>query len=154
MLHFSIGRSIALVIVLLSLGTGLTAAQSADGQAKRLALKGYDPVSYFVLGKPTEGKENFEFVFDGYRYRFSSPGHMDSFKADPDKYAPQFGGTCTAGLSHGVKIEANPLLWRIIDGKLYVFSGETMPKEVESDPAEVVRKASKNWPTLRDKPIQ
>src|SRR5262245_7250877 len=90
--------------------------------AQRLGLKGYDPVAYFTLGKPTQGKAEFESEFDGATYRFASAENRDRFKSDPDRYAPQFAGACAGGVSMGAKVEANPEYFLVLDGKLFVFT--------------------------------
>lgn len=85
-----------------------------------IALRGYDTVAYFTLGKPTEGKKAFETKWKGAKWRFSSQQHLDLFVANPEKYAPQYGGYCAYGVAAGnlVKIEVD--LWDIIDDKLYL----------------------------------
>jgi YHS domain-containing protein len=135
------------------LAASTASAQSADPKL-RLSLKGYDPVAYFTAGQPTEGKDTFEMAFDGARYRFASAENMTLFKGDPDKYAPQFSGTCANGLSKGLKVEANPLLWKIVDGKLYVFAGRGVPDQMGTDPAPLIEKAQANWKVLQDRPYQ
>jgi len=57
-----------------------------------LAVKGYDPVAYFTLNKPVEGKKEFEYKWHGATWRFANENHLNRFKADPEKYAPQYGG--------------------------------------------------------------
>jgi hypothetical protein len=57
-----------------------------------IAIKGYDPVAYFNVGEPVKGVEGFEYVWNGARWRFSSAEHRDLFIAEPEKYAPQYGG--------------------------------------------------------------
>ena len=57
------------------------------------------------------------------RYRFANARHRDLFKANPEKYAPQFGGSCAMNMSNGVRREADPTVWVISNGKLYVFAG-------------------------------
>jgi YHS domain-containing protein len=59
---------------------------------KGLAIKGYDPVAYFTLGKPVKGKKEFEYKWQDARWRFSNEDHLNLFKSDPEKYAPQYGG--------------------------------------------------------------
>ena len=59
---------------------------------KGLAIKGYDAVAYFKLGKPVKGKSEFEHKWEGAKWRFSNPEHLNLFVADPQKYAPQYGG--------------------------------------------------------------
>ena len=85
-----------------------------------VAVRGYDTVAYFTLGKPTEGKEAFETEWMGAKWRFASQEHLDLFKASPEKYAPQYGGYCAYGVALGnlVKIEVDR--WDIIDDKLYL----------------------------------
>ena len=46
-----------------------------------LAVKGYDPVSYFTTGKPTAGLAEFSTTYRGATYRFSSAENRDRFIA-------------------------------------------------------------------------
>jgi YHS domain-containing protein len=59
---------------------------------KGLAIKGYDPVAYFTDGKPIEGKKEFEYTWQDAKWRFANKDHLNLFKSDPEKYAPQYGG--------------------------------------------------------------
>jgi YHS domain-containing protein len=59
---------------------------------KGLAIKGYDPVAYFTLGKPIEGKKEFEYKWQDAKWRFVNKDHLNLFKSNPEKYAPQYGG--------------------------------------------------------------
>src|SRR5437879_3946850 len=86
---------------------------------ERLALKGYDPVAYFTDAKPTPGGTAYEYVWDGQRYRFASAQHRDLFKSNPEKYAPQFGGSCAMNMASGIRRESDPSQWVISNGNLY-----------------------------------
>jgi hypothetical protein len=57
-----------------------------------VAIKGYDTVAYFTEGKPVKGKEAFEFEWKGAKWRFANAQHLGMFRADPEAYAPQYGG--------------------------------------------------------------
>ena len=57
-----------------------------------VAIKGYDTVAYFTMGKPVKGDEKYAYEWDGAKWLFSSKAHLDLFAAEPDKYAPQYGG--------------------------------------------------------------
>lgn len=57
-----------------------------------LAIKGYDPVAYFTRGEPTKGSEEFEYEWNGAKWRFATREHLEIFREDPEKYAPQYGG--------------------------------------------------------------
>ena len=111
-----------------------------------LAIKGYDPVAYFTLGKPTKGTPEFAYDWDDHRYLFVSAEHRDRFKAAPVRYAPQFGNYCAMALAKGQVVVANPENWLISDGKLYVFGSPAPagPVLFQSDlPANIV-KANQN----------
>jgi YHS domain-containing protein len=118
-------------------------------QTAPLALKGYDPVAYFTDARPTEGVEQFEVLWDGQRYRFANAQHRELFKANPDKYAPQFGGLCAMNLSNGVKRESDPHNWVISNGNLYVFAGERGMQNFSKTPDEYTAKAAAHLRTLK-----
>jgi len=69
------------------------AAKSPVNQSWRgVAIKGYDPVAYFTLGQPAQGKKEFEYEWQGAKWRFAGQEHLELFKADPEKFAPRYGG--------------------------------------------------------------
>ena len=68
------------------------AKSSINKNWKGLAIKGYDPVAYFTLGKAIEGKKEFEYKWQDAIWRFVNKDHLNLFKSDPKKYAPQYGG--------------------------------------------------------------
>jgi YHS domain-containing protein len=132
-------------------GGSLLGAQDASQAAEpRLALKGYDPVAYFTEGRPMMGKQEFEYMWDEVRYRFASDEHMSMFRSDPDRYAPQFAGSCAMGMSKGVKVEANPENWLISDGRLFVFYPADGPARFQSDREAIAAAADGKWRLLKD----
>ena len=126
-----------------AVGTGSSAAE------KRVALSGYDPVSYFTDGKPEQGSSEFSVAFDDTTYWFKSAEHKAKFSAEPERYAPQFDGYCAMQLSRGIKSEADPEAWTITNGKLYVFSRRPAIAKFQQAPAEISQKAGENWRQLR-----
>jgi YHS domain-containing protein len=129
-------------------------AQGAAPATERLGLKGYDPVAYFTLAAPTPGLADYEYVYDGLRYRFANARHRDLFKANPEKYAPQFGGSCAMNMSNGVRREADPTIWVISNGNLYVFAGTGGADRFRQDPQVAASKAATNWKNLKNTPSQ
>ena len=57
-----------------------------------VAVKGYDPVAYFTLSKPVKGSKKYQYEWMQVTWRFSSGTHRDLFIADPQRYAPRYGG--------------------------------------------------------------
>lgn len=124
-------RWLPLLVVALLAGGAAWAQGMAP--ATHVVLKGYDPVAYFTDGKPMKGAANINYDFDDGRYLFSSAGHRATFAANPDRYAPQFDGLCATGLAMGMTAEADPSVWKIVDGKLYVFSSPKALAMAEKD---------------------
>lgn len=60
--------------------------------ANGVAIKGYDPVAYFTMGRPVKGQQNLQFEWRKAKWFFSSEKHLKLFEEDPAKYAPQYGG--------------------------------------------------------------
>jgi hypothetical protein len=109
-----------------------------------VAIKGYDPVAYFTLGKPTRGRQNIWYEWDERRYLFSSTEHRDLFKADPVRYAPQFPDFCAMSLTRGEIVDANPEYWLVSDGKLYMFGKPVGPKLFQQELAKNVIDANRH----------
>ena len=82
-----------------ALGAVETGSSAAE---KRVALSGYDPVSYFTDGRPEKGSAEYSAAFDDATYWFKSAEHRALFVADPDHYAPQFDGYCAINVSRGI----------------------------------------------------
>jgi YHS domain-containing protein len=116
---------------------GLSGALFA--QSPPVSLKGHDPVAYFTDGRPVKGSASINYDFDDARYLFASQKNRERFASSPERYAPQFAGLCTTGLSMGVKAEADPSVFKIVDGKLYVFSSAQARDMAEQDPSLLAR---------------
>jgi len=137
-------------IVLVAATTSAASFRSFAGEGRSLAIKGYDTVAYFADGKPTLGTPAFEHEWDDHVWRFSSAEHLALFKADPARYAPQFGNYCAMALSLGKLVIADPKYWLMSDGKLYVFGSPPPagPVLFQRHLAENIAKANQNRPLL------
>ncbi|HET9351601.1 MAG TPA: YHS domain-containing (seleno)protein [Burkholderiales bacterium] len=113
-------------------------------QSPSVSLKGHDPVAYFTEGRPVKGSTGINYDFDDARYLFSSQKNRELFASSPDRYTPQYSGLCATGMALGAKAQADPTVWKIVDGKLYVFSSTQAREKFESDPA-MLAKAQQNW---------
>jgi YHS domain-containing protein len=140
-----------MAIVAFLCGAAVSVSMAAENaqQTGRVALKGYDPVAYFVDGHPVKGSSAFSFQFDDAVYHFASAEHQKMFAADPDRYAPRYSGFCAVALSRGMKLEADPHSWAISDGRLYVFAFKEGPSLFTKDSAGTIAKADANWAALR-----
>jgi len=126
--------------------SGLTLAEGP------LALRGYDPVAYFTVGKPTLGSAVHQTKHDGAVYRFASAANQKAFEANPGKYTPQYGGFCAYGVSVAKKFDGDPLVWKIVNNRLFLNLNPDIQKTWEKDVSGNVKKADGNWPRIASKP--
>ncbi|TIP97283.1 MAG: hypothetical protein E5X61_40710 [Mesorhizobium sp.] len=98
------------------------------------------------------GDPQYQYELDGALYRFASTRHLDLFKADPDRYLPQHQNWCTAALSRGYRVVADPNNWVIHEGRLYVFGGPAGPGKFAADPVAMVGNADANYPRVSELP--
>ena len=141
--------------VLLSIALWAGAASAVSPVNKSLfggvAIKGYDPVAYFVDARPVRGDKAFAFEWGGATWQFASAGHRDLFAGEPEKYAPQYGGYCAWAVANGDTAGIDPEAWRIVDGKLYLNYDKDIQKKWEADVPGNISKADRNWPELLKK---
>jgi YHS domain-containing protein len=114
-----------------------------------VAIRGTDPVAYFTEGRPVEGSSDFTADWNGAEWRFASAENRDKFVADPEAFAPQYGGFCAWAVSQGYTASTVPEAWRIVDGKLYLNYSLGVQKQWEGDIPGNIAKADTNWPGLK-----
>ncbi len=124
------------------------------------AVSGYDVVAYFDLpqsevGQPqpkaVPGRADITADYNDSTFAFSSEANRDAFLADPEKYAPKYDGHCAYGVAVGGKVPANPHLWRIVDGNLYLNITEDVVGLWEEDIQARIIDADTEWATLESK---
>ena len=142
------------LILIVGFGTlwGTSQAAATDpistGLFDNVAVKGYDAVAYFKAGAPTKGSKDFTHTWQGAEWRFASAAHRDLFVADPEAYAPQFGGYCAWAVSQGYTAGIDPTAWKIVDGKLYLNYSKNVQAKWEKDVPGHIRAAEGHWPKL------
>jgi len=120
---------------LLSLGLMLSSAAalaqggfaSASSQEAPLALRGYSPVSYFEVGRPERGSEEFSAVYENRTYYFVDQAQLQAFKDDPEAYAPIFPEHCPYNLAMGREQPVDPVNYKIVGGQLLLFHSASNP---------------------------
>jgi YHS domain-containing protein len=146
-------------IALALLGAGMAAAPAAmaakppvyTGVFDDLAVGGYDAVAYFKDGKPLQGSKSFEHKHNGATWRFATAENLAAFKADPAKYAPQYGGYCAWAAAQGYTAKGDPKAWKIVSGKLYLNYDLNIQKKWETDIPGFIAKGDTNWPAVLKK---
>ena len=117
-----------------------------------LAVSGYDTVAYFSLeekDKAVKGKKEFSYEWEGAIWQFSSQENLDLFKAQPEKYIPEYGGYCAYAVARNYLYKIDPDAWTIKDGKLYLNANKSVRRSWLKDTDNEITKANKNWPRLK-----
>lgn len=153
-LEFRVAPMTVIVMALALMGcatTGYVAqrdripAINAEGA---VALKGYDAVAYFTDRRPVPGTGGFAYHWHSIDWRFATAEHRDTFAADPEKYAPQYGGYCAFAISRGYIADIEPEDWAIEKGKLYLNNGPLAQRLWEIDRAGNIAAGDSNWPLV------
>ncbi len=110
------------------------------------AVGGYDTVAYFTQGTPVKGDSDYQTEYKGAKWLFSSQENLDAFLADPEKYAPQYGGYCAWAVGHNITAKGDPQQWKIIDDKLYLNYDADIQSKWLQDPEKWIVEGDKNWP--------
>ncbi len=109
------------IVSLVSLAATAEKDAINTGRFNSVAIKGYDSVAYFELGKPTKGSEEFSTEWRGATWLFANTKHLELFKENTEKYAPQYGGWCAYAMSDkGRTVRIDPAAWYIHQGRLYL----------------------------------
>jgi YHS domain-containing protein len=128
----------------------LAAIEPVHSNSLGAAIGGYDPVAYFSENAAVLGSAEYSYDWNGTQWHFSSPQNLDLFTAEPEKYAPQYGGYCAWAASRGYTAGTDPEAWSLYDGKLYLNYSKGIRNRWSKDIPGNVEKADKNWPDLLD----
>ncbi|MFT5896352.1 MAG: YHS domain-containing protein [bacterium] len=116
--------------------------------ATEIAVRGYDTVAYFTEARPATGSADHTLQWQGATWQFASADNQALFEADPEKYAPQYGGYCAYGVAGGYLVKIEPENWTILEGKLYVNYSDNVQSQWEKNIPEYIQKANVNFEQL------
>ncbi|MEM7732626.1 MAG: YHS domain-containing (seleno)protein [Pseudomonadota bacterium] len=126
----------------------------ADGSAGKpailsyngAAIGGYDPVGYFMSAGEVRGDTAHAVEWNEATFLFASAANKKTFEADPEAFAPKYGGYCSyaAALNYTAPTSANA--WSIHEDRLYLNFNQHVRSVWEQDKAGYIAKADANWP--------
>ncbi len=128
-----------------------TLKNSLFGGRTDTAINGYDTVAYFTVGKPVKGEDTLAYEWMGAKWKFSSQANLDLFKANPEKYAPQYGGYCAYGVAVDNLVKIEPDQFKVLDGKLYLNYDADVQGKWLKDPAGYIKTADAKFQALLKK---
>ena len=84
---------IALVApAIIMVASDCTAFDKVNKTSFGVAIKGYDTVAYHTENRAVKGKREYSYNWNDAVWYFATAGNRDLFAADPERYAPQYGG--------------------------------------------------------------
>ncbi len=142
------------MVGIFALMIGGQAAHAADpiytGTFSSKAVGGYDTVSYFQPSGPVKGTKEFSTKWRGAKWLFASEANLQAFQADPERYAPQYGGYCAWAVAHDSLVKGDPKIWHIDNGKLYLNYDQSIADKWLPRKAELIGTANGIYPNKVD----
>lgn len=140
-------KTICLLALLFISMSGI--CQTVYYSEKGVAINGYDPVAYFTQDSALKGGDNYTYQWNSAKWFFSSQSNLDLFKANPEKYAPQYGGWCAYGVSENHKSPTDPKAFTIVNNKLYLNYNVKVMQLWRQDTTKHIGLANKHWISLK-----
>lgn len=149
--------ALRVALVLPAIFLAIASIAQSDEPARRrnfntengVALREFDPVSYFNSSRPLKGNAKLYHNYKGITYYFVNGENLEEFKKSPDKYEPAYGGWCgyTVALS-GERVKVNPATYKIINDKLhlfYNFNSDNRLLKWNKEEKKLIASANRNW---------
>jgi hypothetical protein len=127
---------------------GDAAERAAKDKNTGVAIRGYDTTAYFQKARAVKGALANSVNWDGAVWQFETAEEAVLFTANPEAYAPQFGGYCTRAMSFSSLVPADPEVWRIRNGKLYMFAKPVGGTYFDKSPDKMITLARAYWDSL------
>ena len=140
-----IAASVLVVTSIALLGQSQAPKPPADG----VALGGYCPVAYVAMNEAVKGDPQHNSEYQGRTYHFANAEAKTMFDAAPAKYSPAYDGLCATGIAHGMKLQSDPKLFTVHNGRTYLFSNAEAKAMFDKDKNGIVTQADGKWPTLK-----
>ena len=140
-----------LLPVVLAFAVTVTPALAKDYTHSTPGIGGYDPVAYFTEGQSVKGNGYHVADFEGVTYAFTSEEHQELFEANPEKYIPAYGGYCAYGVAVGKKFVADPEVWKIVNGTLYLNLDRNIQNKWKKDIPGYIKTGDRNWAEILEK---
>ena len=118
--------------------------------ASGVGLAGFDPVSFFQSESPLNGSPMIRAEHAGATYLFATEESKATFLANPDRYAPQYGGFCAYGVSINILLPVDITTAQVRNDKLYLNVNSDILEKFNADFDGSVSRANTNWPGLFD----
>ncbi|MFT5112807.1 MAG: hypothetical protein ACI8P9_002135 [Parasphingorhabdus sp.] len=111
-----------------------------------IAIKGYDVVAYHNAGKAVAGDQGIVMRYSDADWYFATTENQQLFKAEPQRYAPSYGGYCATAISAGMTFDIDPAEFYVAGERLFLFfNSDARTEFVAKIEKGVIDKADNYW---------
>lgn len=133
---------------------GAVTAHAADpiytGFLSNTAVGGYDVTTFWDETArergPLRGDSDHSTEWMGATWKFTSAENLSRFVADPERFAPEYGGYCAWAAAMGDLAKGDPKHWAIHDGELYLNFNADIQAKWDADREGFIERADAIWP--------
>jgi YHS domain-containing protein len=141
------------ILPLTILVLGINHAQAASAIYKTFfgskAIGGYDAVAYHSSQQAVKGSKHHILRWKGANWFFSSAKNLAAFKAEPEKFAPQFGGYCAWAVAEKNQlVKIDPTVFDLVDGKLYLNYNQDTQRKWRADRSGMIHRGNVHYGKL------
>jgi YHS domain-containing protein len=111
----------------------------------RMMLRGYDVVAYFTQGSAVRGVPAWRSSYEGVAYHFVNADNRDAFERSPARYQPAYHGFDATRIVYAIPEDGDPGVWRVIDGRLFIFADAASLAAFELDAPANIGLADRYW---------
>lgn len=140
--RFFLGAALSLAVV------GTAHAETLTYQTGGVAINGFDTVAYHTDSKAVKGSASHTTKWNGANWHFANAENLATFNANPEKYAPKYGGYCAFAVSRDTTAPTDPQAWTIDNGQLYLNFNPGVMKRWRAEQAENIKMGDENWPGI------
>jgi YHS domain-containing protein len=116
-----------------------------DVDEPRMMLRGYDVVAYFAQGAAVRGTPAWRSSYEGVAYHFANAENRAAFERNPARYQPAYHGFDATRIVYAIPEDGDPRVWRVIDGRLFIFADAASLAAFELDAAANTGLADRYW---------
>ena len=113
-----------------------------------VAIDAYDTTAYWRKSAAYSGDKQHVVMWRDTPWHFASAEEAAIFAAAPETFTPKFGGFCTRAMSFKKIVNGDPEIWRIYQGKLYLFAQPVGSKKFDEGQEAMIAKAQAYWDSL------
>jgi YHS domain-containing protein len=113
------------------------------------ALDGFCPVAYVEMNQAVKGNPQHKSQHEGRTFHFANAQAKQMFDKAPAKYLPAYDGLCATAVAQGMRLQSDPRLFTVHNGRAYLFSNAEAKAMFDKDASGIIAKADANWPKVK-----